>query len=232
MASQPDETGSPANAPTHAVLMGDLINSEAAGDVNRLHRVFNRAIDRANLREADSLASPLTITLGDEFQGLCRTVSDGLRLMRQLRFELLSEDVPCRFALGVARLETPVGAERAWNMMGPGLAQTREKLSDKRHPNAYRFHLPGEPLLETLLEAIGYAATVTELEWTDRQREITFAAFDNDSPSPQLATELGLATRTFYKIRSSARYDFYQSQWGAMTKAAEALDQRYDLHPA
>src|SRR4051794_24660165 len=128
MARQPNETMWQPR--TCAVLMGDLIESEAAADVARLHMTFNRAIHHMNERTAESLVSPLTITLGDEFQGLFKTLSGGLRTMRQLRFELLAQHVPCRFALGVARLETPVATESAWNMMGPGLAQTRAKLSE------------------------------------------------------------------------------------------------------
>lgn len=212
---------------THVALMGDIVASEANPSVPRLHQTFNAAVHQANDRFAGDIAVPLTITLGDEFQGLCSSLSAGLRVMRHVRHELLSRRVECRFALGLVRLESPAPQDRAWNMMGPGLASTREKLTAKAHPNAYRFHLPDEPLLEQLLEAIGYSVTLTERDWTDRQQEVSLAALAHEGRASQLASELGLATRTFYKIRSSARLDFYESQWRAMTAAMGDLDERY-----
>lgn len=213
---------------THAVLMGDLIESEAAPSVRQLHQQFNHAVDQTNQLAADRLVSPLTITLGDEFQGVCRSLSDGLWIMRRVRYALLSQNVFCRFALGVVRLETEVPADRAWNMMGPGLSATRDRLADKKDPNVYRFQLPEHELLQSLLGAIGYAATAIERDWSARQQQIVLASAE-DKPATQLASELGLATRTLYKIRNSARFDVYQSQWRAMMKAAKGLDHDYGL---
>ena len=214
---------------THTVVMGDLVQSESAPSVERLHTVFNRAINQVNVSSRAAIASPLTITLGDEFQGLCRSLAGGLGIIQQLRRRMLADNVQCRFALGVIRLETPLRTDRAWNMMGPGLAATREKLAGKRTVNAYRFSLPNQPVLEDLLEAIGYSATLVELDWTERQREIAIASLSAESPAPQVAKQLGVGVRTLYKIRSSARLDFYQSQWRSLTNAIAALDDAYGL---
>jgi hypothetical protein len=56
-----------------------IVGSERARSVKTVHRVFNKAIDFANERYADGIESPLTITLGDEFQGLLRTLSHAWR---------------------------------------------------------------------------------------------------------------------------------------------------------
>ncbi|TMV59141.1 hypothetical protein FGG78_35990, partial [Thioclava sp. BHET1] len=53
-----------------AVLMGDIVRSETSLAPDLLYARFNAAIDALNQDHAGSLASPLTITLGDEFQGL------------------------------------------------------------------------------------------------------------------------------------------------------------------
>lgn len=212
----------------YAVIMGDLVGSEAATSPARLHAEFNAAVDEIN-DAAAGILSPLTITLGDEFQGLCRTLADGLEILRTLRLRLLADDIQCRFALGVTRLQTPLRQDRAWNMMGLGLSATREKLSDKRHPNAYRFFLPDEPLLEQLLEAVAYSTTLVELDWTLRQREVVIASIRDDQPATELAPRLGLGVRTLYKIRGSARFDFYQDQWRTMSAAVAELDRRYGL---
>src|SRR5690349_14705463 len=106
----------------YAVLMGDIVGSQRASSVKTVHRAFNKAIDRANAAHADRIASPLTITLGDEFQGLLTACAHAWDVAVALRLELLVVGIPCRFVVGIARLETPLNTKEAWNMMGSGLA--------------------------------------------------------------------------------------------------------------
>ncbi|MFD2134716.1 hypothetical protein ACFSLT_04795 [Novosphingobium resinovorum] len=74
------------------------------------------------------MASPLTITLGDEFQGPFTSLVAAAQAAREIRFELLGKDIDCRFVIGSIDLRTPVNSRRAWNMMGPGFADARERL--------------------------------------------------------------------------------------------------------
>lgn len=209
--------------------MGDLVASEAVPSIAELHAAFNVAVQAINRRRKRDLASPLTITLGDEFQGLTSTLEAGLSIIRELRGALLADGVECRFVLGAARVETPVNRQRAWNMMGPGLASAREKLADKRHPNVYRFSLPSESVIEALLDAVGYSISSVETEWTPRQYEIVVASMASTKRNVDLATSLGITERTLYKIRRAARLDFYMSQWSAIELAVTDLDRRLKL---
>ena len=52
-------------------------------------------------------------------------------------------------------------------MMGGGLGAARDKLNDKRSINAYRFSFPSEPILESLLSAVGDSLTTSE-SWGGR----------------------------------------------------------------
>ena len=209
--------------------MGDLVRSEAAPSTPRLHALFNEAVRAVNRRRRSALASPLTITLGDEFQGLAKTLEAGLSVIRTVRTRLREEDMQSRFVLGLIALEPPLNPKKAWNMMGPGLSDAREKLADKRHPSVYRFSLPRDPVLETLLDAVGYAVSEVEAGWTERQREIVAASLASTERNVDLAESLGITERTLYKIRNAARLDFYKEQWSAIEVAVSDLDQRYGL---
>ncbi len=212
---------------THVVVMGDLVSSEDAASVEALHGRFNAAIQWANDAHVAMIVSPLTVTLGDEFQGLCATLEGGLRVVRDLRARLLSKEVGCRFVLGAVRLETPVNAARAWNMMGPGLAGSRRRLADKRDANAYRFELRGEPELQGLLEAVGAGLTDIEGGWTARQREVVLA-LQGEAAAP-LAARLGMSAQTLYKIRRAGQFDLYERQWAALQAMAARLDRALGL---
>lgn len=192
----------------YIAIMGDIVGSERFADVEQLHSTFNRAINESNGENAAHLASPLTITLGDEFQGLVHSYATAFTMARKLRFRLLDEAIECRFAIGLVSLNSPVNPDRAWNMMGEGLASTRGKLNDKRGPSFYRFALGNQPLLERSLEAHGAALTTIERRWTDRQRR-DIAAFLAGASAADLARQRNVTVHSIYKVRSSGDFDTY-----------------------
>ncbi|MBR9766390.1 MAG: hypothetical protein GYB53_23475 [Rhodobacteraceae bacterium] len=214
----------------HAVLMGDIVQSERALSARALHAAFNTAIDAQNATHAGALASPLTITLGDEFQGLTRSLSSALPILRALRFRLKAEGIDCRFVLGAVRLQTAVNPERAWNMMGPGLARAREKLQLKTPVTLYRFSLPEAAGTETLLEALGAGMTAIESDWTDRQRQDIEALLSGLTPKA-LAARRGVGVHSVYKVRSSGHFDAYDMQWQALEQALGTLDAELGMVP-
>ena len=211
------------------VLMGDLVGSEKARSVQAVHRAFNKAIDSANKNSAAGIESPLTITLGDEFQGLLRTLSHAWEVASELRLRLLVADISCRFVLGTTQLETPVNPREAWNMMGSGLAEARDKLNDKRATNAYRFSLPGEPLVESLLDAVGDSLTQVELGWTPTQLKYYWSVRDGSRSNDAVAKRLGVRPRSLYKVLSAARAEFHRRQSAILRRALTGLDERYGL---
>lgn len=207
--------------------MGDIVDSEGATSVSRLHRLFNDVMRQANKVSRDDLASPLTITLGDEFQGLCPSMKAGAALMRRLRIELMAKKVDCRFALGLVSVRTPVNAVTAWNMMGPGLSDTRIRLERKDKRSAYGFSVPPAQSTAGLLDAIGAALTEIENNWTERQLALAVALILEGSVPLSAATQLGVTQRVYYKIRTAARLELYQQLWDAVFRAMEDLDGRY-----
>ena len=99
------------------------------------------------------------------------TLTHAWGVASELRLRLLVANVSCRFVIGAAQLETPLNRKEAWNMMGNGLAEARDKLNDKRTGSAYRFSLPGETIVEPLLDAVGDSLTEVERGWTPTQLE-------------------------------------------------------------
>ncbi len=215
------------NSVIRAALMGDIVHSERAADPAWLHKTFNAVVDRGNGRR-DGLDSPLTITLGDEFQALATSFVAAASIARDIRLELLELDVECRFAIGVARIDTPVNRDRAWNMMGPGLAATRERLNEKSATNLYRFVLPDDPLLETMIEASGATLTAIERGWSATQRR-DIAALLRGEDVAGIARRRNVTVHNIYKVRASGDYDLYRLQWQAVGEALSVLDRRYHM---
>jgi hypothetical protein len=208
--------------------MGDLVGSEAAGSAEQLHISFNQAIRRQNLKWKEDVAAPLTITLGDEFQGLFPSLVKAGRVLRDLRLELLSQNTDCRFALGTVELRSPLNPKNAWNMMGAGLARTREALNERLPGTRYRFVFHDHPDLERLLEALGAALTLVETGWT-RQQMLDVHASLSGLSAAEIAKKRNVSVHSVYKVRSSGNFDTYLLQWDALQKTFEVLDERYGM---
>jgi len=208
-----------------AVLMGDIIQSRSAGSARKVHRIFNAGIDGFNDRYADRLASPLTITLGDEFQGLLAGLAQGFELMHRLRLHFLERELHCRFVLGRVRLATALNRERAWNMMGEGLSEARQRLGDKADGNAYRFSLPSQGLLEDGLNSQGFTLSYVEGQWTATQQRYFHRLVDRQGQTmAALADGLGVSERNLYNVLRSGHRELYERQLGSIQRILAALD--------
>ena len=210
-------------AGTYAVVMGDLVASEGAASRRALHRTFNAAIDAANASCRTTLASPLTITLGDEFQGLARDLSSAMRIARGVRLSLMAQEVDCRVLVGEVTIETPVNPDRAWNMMGEGLARARAMLGRKRDTSLYLFSLDRRAGQELNLTAMGAGLTVIERRWTRQQRDDIVAALDGESVDAT-AQRRGVSAHSVYKVRASGHHDAYLLLWEAVANTLSEVD--------
>lgn len=222
---------SPANARNDAIyiaVMGDLVDSEKRRV--RAHEALNSAVDAANVLFHGIIASPLTITLGDEFQGLLRSYAAAAKVVRHVRYGLLARDVDCRFALGPVQLETPLNVAKAWNMAGEGLAATRDALMHKSGSASYRFLLPSDEVAETLINGLTHAIAQIEAGWTSRQRVYALAELFHGAQSvADVAAALKISRSVAYKLRRAARLDDYLDYWSAIEFALVRLDSRRGL---
>lgn len=206
------------------VLMGDIVGSEDAQATRALHAAFNAAIDDQNDRHmGTALVSPLTITLGDEFQGLATGLRAAFGIATDVRRTLLSDGIDCRFVIGEVRVETPINPDRAWNMLGPGFGRARDKLNEKKRDTFYRFSLDGAAEVEVMLDALGAGLSLIEREWTDQQREDIAALLRGDS-AKEIAQRRDVSVHSVYKVRASGNYDVYVQQWDAIARGLDAID--------
>jgi hypothetical protein len=211
----------------YAVVMGDIVGSEAVPSRTELHQQFNSVTKAANQQFANSLASPLTITLGDEFQGLTHSLAQAFLIATTMRLRLMLENVKCRFVVGIVDLETKLNQKVAWNMMGPGLATAREKLNEKRSRNAYRFSLGEKDMvLARLFETIGYSMSAAEEDWSPHQLSVVVASIDEKKSAKEIADIRGISERAVYKTLQAAKIVLYAEQSAAILSGLMDLDKR------
>jgi hypothetical protein len=112
------------------ILMGDIVGSrKKEGAI--LMKVFDTLISFLNTNYKNQLLSPLTITLGDEFQGVVKNRKAGEEMIIAAEEWLLNktENIKIRFLLHYGKIETPINPEIAYGMLGKGLSDARDGLN-------------------------------------------------------------------------------------------------------
>lgn len=110
--------------------MGDIVGSRKKEGAIQME-VFDKLISFLNTNYKDQILSPLTITLGDEFQGVVKNRRAGEEMIIAAEEWLLNktENIKIRFLLHYGIIETPINPEIAYGMLGKGLTDARDGLN-------------------------------------------------------------------------------------------------------
>lgn len=113
------------------ILMADIVDSSEYSS-GPLMDEFKRLVKKVNNEFESKIKSPLTITLGDEFQGILSDLSSAVEIIFRLE-ELIVERVSgfkLRYVLLFGEVETPIEAKHAHGMLGKGLTEARNRLAE------------------------------------------------------------------------------------------------------
>ncbi|MDX1686111.1 MAG: SatD family protein [Saprospiraceae bacterium] len=114
----------------YIILMADIIDSRYEDGVE-LMQSFSRIVRDINNEHGSVLLSPLTITLGDEFQGVAISLAEALSVTIYLEEEIIARNAgfKMRYAISEGAIDTSINPRSAHGMLGSGLTRTRELLS-------------------------------------------------------------------------------------------------------
>ena len=114
--------------------MADIVGSRSK-DQNGLMARFKAIVKRVDTESRNTLLSPITITLGDEFQSVVSNLSSALQIIISLEEIIVKEEVDfkLRYVLVEGEISTPINPMIAHEMMGSGLTEARETLSELKN---------------------------------------------------------------------------------------------------
>ncbi|MGH7563903.1 MAG: SatD family protein [Gemmatimonadota bacterium] len=185
----------------YAALIGDVVESRRHEDRARLQRDLEAALTRVNDRSAGALAAPLTLTAGDEVQGLFRDPAAVVDAV----VEIADAVVPARlvYGLGVGPLETDLGPDPAL-LDGPCFHLAREALTEARGHGGWLVARgladPGDLVVSALFRLLGELRS----RWTGIQTE--HVAHARGRPQKEVAERLGKAESTVSESLKAAGF--------------------------
>jgi len=116
----------------YIIFMADVIDSASKDNMSTANEL-KQLVEAINSEHQHCILSPMTITLGDEFQGVISDVeaavdlllfSEQWMLMNKTSFNL-------RYVVYEGEIETPINTETSYGMLGSGLTEARKLLSRK-----------------------------------------------------------------------------------------------------
>ncbi|WP_051052995.1 SatD family protein [Fulvivirga imtechensis] len=113
----------------HCIIMADIIgSSQQQGKLLMTH--FKSVVNGVNTALKDKIRSPLTITLGDEFQGVVKDLDAAVEVIFWIDELMLSADpaYKLRFVVNYGAIDTAINEEVAYEMLGEGLTRARHLL--------------------------------------------------------------------------------------------------------
>ncbi|MBP4138447.1 SatD family protein [Flavobacterium geliluteum] len=113
------------------ILMADVISS-GKKDQNQLMIAFKELVHEINQLYKNDILSPLTITLGDEFQGILKDLATSVKIILSLEENIIHKKLnfQLRYILHQGEIETPINTDIAYEMLGSGLTDARAKLNN------------------------------------------------------------------------------------------------------
>lgn len=158
----------------HFILMADVISS-GEKDQNQLMIDFKNVVKEVNEFYKDVILSPLTITLGDEFQGVLKDLTASIGIIIALEEQIISNKLnfKLRYVLNQGEIETPINNNIAYEMLGSGLTEARFILNDSKNQK-FRFGISIENKLQNdiLINAFRIFESITQKWDVDRDYEL------------------------------------------------------------
>ena len=122
--------------------MADIVNSRHK-QPNILIKEFKNSINIINNKYSKNILSPLTITLGDEFQGVFGELETAVAAIFDLEEIIIKNnyDYKLRYVLNIGKIQTPINNDIAYEMLGEGLTVARSILNENKKDNIrFSFH--------------------------------------------------------------------------------------------
>lgn len=180
------------------IIMADIISSRYIKKEEDFMGQFKALTTLANEQFNRQIISPLTITLGDEFQGIVDSAQTLFELVFFLEEQRIGADYTfqLRYSLVHGEIETEINTQIAYEMYGAGLTQAREGLQQAKDSGQhYYIDLKAAPEAQLKLCLELYQSIKSE--WKPKEYKIV-SAFLKHNDYKDLE-KIGL-----YKTRSGA----------------------------
>lgn len=195
----------------HMILMADIISSSSKPGASLMER-FKAMAKAVNARRAAEILSPVSITLGDEFQAICRDLHAAIQVILEFEEQILRTNARfrMRYVLHEGRIDTPINPQTSYEMLGPGLTRAREILNTKRRGKPKtQFDLDDPVRSKILTNLFRVLDDISANSFPSRNREILPDFLFDGLSDTQIAAQRGKNRSQIWKFRKNWNIESY-----------------------
>jgi hypothetical protein len=192
----------------YIIIMADVVGSSDANQ-SELMLAFKKLVEEAN--SALEFVSPLTITLGDEFQGVVNTVAESVEVLIWLEEMIARQKLnfKLRYVTVEGLIETPINKEIAYGMLGDGLTRARKYLENLKNDDCRFFFSLKDQGQHKALNNVFTALQEIIDDWNIARDYYLIDAFLEFNSYKRVAMELKKERSLMWKRRKSLKINAY-----------------------
>lgn len=184
----------------YCAIIGDIVGSRKLPDRHDVQKKFQAMAEKANLQYGSDIVSPFTVTIGDEFQVLLKSVQVAPKVIDNVIREMTPIELV--FGVGIGSIVTDINPELAIGMDGPAFHFARkaiEQAKKKKPKIVYRSDFAGMDMINSLLYFIESCST----RRTKRQKQV-LELLNQDFTQEEIADNLHIKQQSVSDIISSS----------------------------
>jgi hypothetical protein len=204
--------------------MGDVVASSTLNQIE-LHGQLKRLIKETNEKCRVKILSPYTITLGDEFQGVAGSLGGLVKTIFFLEEEILRRQYTFKlhYVAHWGEITTKINRAIAYEMMGPGLANARAKLTSKRRKRPRFIFEYGDQQKDRILNGVFFVVENVVDRWKPRDFSLILDMIKSESDS-KIAAKRKRDRSLIWRRRETLRVDDYAELKASLVEIAELFD--------
>lgn len=200
--------------PRVCVITFDVRGSRTVKDRAALQASIRTLLNELNSKFNDTIVANFTLTLGDEFQGVLKSPSPFLRVVKLVR-ECLPVKVYC--GVGMGEVLTPL-SRMPGEMDGPAFHRSRQALEEAKRRRIELVVRSGEEIVDSLVNPLSLLILHVMSGWTKRQREVISLIESGEHRTlSEIARKLSVSKQSVSKIVRS-------SGWRIVNDAMRGLE--------
>jgi predicted DNA-binding protein YlxM (UPF0122 family) len=184
----------------YCAVIGDIIGSRRLTDRSAVQEKFLALAAKASSLYKADIASPFTVTIGDEFQVLLRNVDSAPAIIEYTAREMTP--VGLVFGVGIGAIITDINPSLAIGMDGPAFHFARraiEQAKKKKPGIIYQSDFPGMDMIN----ALNYFIESCTKRRTKRQQQVLTYLHENYTQE-EIAARLGIKQQSVFDIINAA----------------------------
>lgn len=195
-----------------AVVIGDLVESKSIPERNEFQKGLSSLF--SEISKAEALASPYTITLGDEFQAVFQSGKGLFLSLLQIRAAIAPFE--CRFAIALGHLDTEINPEQAIGMDGPAFHAARASINSMKASEGLIKMTGLKASLQSIVDPSLELLWESTRSWNQNRIEILIGLLQNTSEQA-LSEKLEISIQNVYhNIRKA-----HLHQWCELIRQTE-----------